>query len=131
MVPVEVAEQEIPCNISSREYTLEMLGDPEVAAEQIEREIEAVARSGCDEPECLIIMAPFLTLAVGSLVISGSIVILNNTAHWLEIEGTCDDGAIKVAVDDMKEFADELGGQVVKSKDQFVRWFRNGINRLV
>lgn len=28
----------------------------------------------------------------GSAVVSGSIVLVGNTAHWLEYQGTCSDG---------------------------------------
>lgn len=33
-------------------------------------------------------------IPVGSLVASGSIVLVGNTLHWLEYHGTCDDGLL-------------------------------------
>lgn len=39
--------------------------------------------------DCLAVM---LTVSAGSVIISGSIVLTNNTVHWLEYQGTCSDG---------------------------------------
>lgn len=39
--------------------------------------------------ECLAVM---LTVSAGSVIISGSIVLTNNTVHWLEYQGTCSNG---------------------------------------
>ena len=41
----------------------------------------------CDQA-CL---AAALAVFAGSAIVSGSIVLTNNTVHWLEYQGTCDD----------------------------------------
>jgi len=48
----------------------------------------------CSDRECL---AAALAVFAGSAVISGSIVITNNTVHWLEYQGTCSDSYLNVA----------------------------------
>lgn len=35
-----------------------------------------------------------IVIPVGSLVASGSIVLVGNTMHWLEYHGTCDEGML-------------------------------------
>lgn len=43
---------------------------------------------GGDFVSCLVIAG--VIIPAGSLVISGSIVLVNNTIHWLEYQGSCD-----------------------------------------
>ena len=38
-------------------------------------------------------------VAVGSLVVSGSVVVVGNTIHWLEQQGFCDDSITQKTVD--------------------------------
>ena len=35
---------------------------------------------------------PIVAVSAGSLLVSGSIVVVNNTVHWLEYQGTCSEG---------------------------------------
>lgn len=37
-------------------------------------------------------VASMIVVTGGSAVVSGSIVLVGNTAHWLEYQGTCSDG---------------------------------------
>ncbi|MBI5007484.1 MAG: hypothetical protein HZB95_10260 [Nitrosomonadales bacterium] len=46
-------------------------------------------RLSCHDEACL---AVILAVSAGSLIVSGSIVLTNNTVHWLEYQGTCSDG---------------------------------------
>lgn len=43
---------------------------------------------------CLVVIA---AVPAGSFIISGSIVVSNNTIHWLEYQGTCSDGYLNNA----------------------------------
>jgi hypothetical protein len=43
----------------------------------------------CNNEECL---ATVLVIGAGSVLVSGSIVLVGNSAHWLEYQGTCSDG---------------------------------------
>jgi len=47
---------------------------------------------GNDLGACLLTVG--LVIPVGSLLVSGSFVLVGNTIHWLEYHGTCEDGAI-------------------------------------
>ena len=57
----------------------------------------------CNDEACL---ALILAVSAGSVVVSGSIVLTNNTIHWLEYQGTCNDGYLKTAT---RKFLDTLG----------------------
>ena len=43
------------------------------------------------------IVASVAAVSAGSFIISGSIVVSNNTIHWLEYQGTCRDGSLNQA----------------------------------
>jgi len=49
---------------------------------------------------CLLIYG--VVVPLGSFVISGGIVLTNNTLHWLEYQGTCDEGILLKSVDKLK-----------------------------
>ncbi len=49
----------------------------------------AIQPGGCTNEECL---ATVLVVAAGSVLVSGSIVLVGNSVHWLEYQGTCSDG---------------------------------------
>ena len=57
----------------------------------------------CNDEACL---AVILAVSAGSVIVSGSIVLTNNTVHWLEYQGSCDDGYLKIA---LHKFFDSLG----------------------
>lgn len=44
---------------------------------------------GCNTEECL---ATVVVISAGSVLVSGSIVLVGNSVHWLEYQGTCSDG---------------------------------------
>ncbi|MBL4584597.1 MAG: hypothetical protein JKX83_08270 [Pseudomonadales bacterium] len=49
---------------------------------------------------CLLIYG--IIVPAGSFVISGGIVLTTNTLHWLEYQGSCDDGVILKSVEKLK-----------------------------
>jgi hypothetical protein len=61
---------------------------------EIKGHIECPASS--DPMVCLVAIA---AVPAGSFIISGSIVVSNNTIHWLEYQGTCSDGYLSKAKD--------------------------------
>ena len=52
----------------------------------------SLGRTNCHDEACL---AVILAVSAGSLIVSGSIVLTNNTIHWLEYQGTCSDGYLE------------------------------------
>ena len=67
---------------------------------------------------------PFALAALftASVVVSGSIVVAGNSIHWIEQEGTCDDGKIRNAVADLSDSLVSMGGQVMTSSKQLIDW---------
>lgn len=55
----------------------------------------------CQGSSCAAFLAGIIAVAAavsaGSVIISGSIVITDNTIHWLEYQGTCSDGYLNYA----------------------------------
>ncbi|HAF44950.1 MAG: hypothetical protein A2100_01415 [Sideroxydans sp. GWF2_59_14] len=56
----------------------------------------------CRDEACL---AVILAVSAGSLIVSGSIVLTNNTVHWLEYQGSCDDSFLNTT---KQRFLDSL-----------------------
>lgn len=48
----------------------------------------------CNNEECL---ATVVVIGAGSVLVSGSIVLVGNSVHWLEYQGTCSDGYLHSA----------------------------------
>lgn len=57
----------------------------------------------CSDQACL---AAALAVFAGSAIISGSIVLTNNTVHWLEYQGTCSDSYLNSV---KQRFLDSIG----------------------
>jgi hypothetical protein len=90
-VAVPVVDQEEASASSCKTYTKSML-------------LKAVQLNpNCGNlNECLAVM---LTVSAGSVIISGSIVLTNNTVHWLEYQGTCSNGYLNAI---RQEFIDSF-----------------------
>ena len=59
---------------------------------------------GSDFLSCLVVMG--VIAPAGSLIISGSIVLVNNSLHWLEYQGKCDKKTLDEKAEQVKEQAD-------------------------
>jgi len=53
-----------------------------------------------DAAACLIAVG--VVIPVGSLLVSGSVVLIGNTLHWLEYQGSCEEGMIASYLDKLK-----------------------------
>ena len=53
-----------------------------------------------DAAACL--FAVGVVIPVGSLLVSGSVVLIGNTLHWLEYQGSCEEGVIASYLDKLK-----------------------------
>lgn len=50
---------------------------------------DAKGPSTCDSEACLALILPMLAVSTGTYLISGTIVIVGNTVHWLELKNQC------------------------------------------
>lgn len=96
-IPVteQTAEAEPTCQTYTNKMTVMELkgvlannnGRATTANDRRERSLGSV----CSGESCLAIIAAAGVVAAGSFIISGSVVVINNTAHWMEYQGTCSD----------------------------------------
>ena len=75
-VPVIVHNRPLPCPMVTRELTLTVL------------EMRDAYRCRLTD-ECLAVLALGTAVFVASTVVSGSLVIIGNTLHWMETYGRC------------------------------------------
>lgn len=83
--------------------------------------LDANIGSHCRDEDCLLVAIAPVTI---STIVSGSIMIVGNTVHWIEKEGTCDEGIIKESVANLSESIKETGGWVVDKTDKMIEWIK-------
>lgn len=84
------------CDMITKRLTLD---EPRSAtAFSCRKGIHGGNRGGADFLGCLVFAG--IIEPAGSLVISGSIVLINNSLHWLEYQGSCDKNKIDESVED-------------------------------
>ena len=85
-IPKTVPEENQECLLVTKNMTIDYYTSPELIDEAVDEMVNAIS-SDCHEPECLLLFAPFIAISVGSLIVSGSIVVVGNTIHWIEEQG--------------------------------------------
>lgn len=125
VVPKKVELSDQSCKLATRQLTLEVQGEPSGAVSEALEEMDRLSRVDCDEPACLLIFAPYITIGVGSSVISGSTMVVNNTVHWIEKQGRCDDSIVKSALSDLGQIAAKTGGFFITKSGDLIDWFKN------
>ena len=111
------------CELLTRSWTLEAVG-VQMDAQVTVNEMQRLAAADCDKPECLIIVAPALAVSAGSAIVSGSVMVVGNSLHWLERQGRCDDSTTSQALEIMKGSLTSVGGWVLESGKDVIAWFR-------
>ena len=91
------------CDLVSREYELKISDKPLKVAGRVTKTNEAIG---------LLVMSGVVFSA--SAVVSGSLVLVGNTIHFLEKQGRCDDSMLNQTIDAFtKPFIDE-GGELIE-----------------
>jgi hypothetical protein len=54
----------------------------------------------CTGEACMVVLTAASAVSISTFIVSGSIVLIGNTFHWLEKQGSCDDGFIKIKIDE-------------------------------
>lgn len=90
----------------------ESYGDCQMYTKELElKEEELVAGGGaCQGPACVAVAI----VPAASFVISGTVVLIGNTLHWMEKHGTCRDREVKQDVEDYQDWAIQSGGQTIR-----------------
>ncbi len=133
-LPKTVSKEEQDCFLVTKSMTIDFYTSPELMDEAVDEMINAIS-SDCHKPECLLLFAPLIAISAGSLVVSGSIVIVGNTIHWMEEQGRCDDSVTQQTLASLKNPLQRLGGKVIHTGNELIEWFKrqvsNGKNPIV
>jgi hypothetical protein len=87
--------------------------------------IASSASSACEEAECLlVILIGVPVVAASSLIVSGSIVVIGNSLHWIEKQGRCEDSATQTLINNMISGMKALGGKTIQTANELINWFK-------
>ena len=120
-VPKPVQEKGQQCELATKKLTLEY---PEGEIGLTLDAIMSTGLVGCHTPECLLVPLGILAVPVGSFIVSGSIVVLGNTIHWIERQGRCEDSAIRAAVNDLVTAVTKAGGKAIQTEQELINWLK-------
>ena len=65
-----------------------------------------------------------LGVAATTFIVSGSIVAVVNTVHWIEKMGTCEDSSIQEEINKLYKKTFAAGGYILKTSDDFMNWIK-------
>ena len=74
-VPQSTIAYDEECKVLAKQWTL--------------KSVEIGRFGGCSQRDCIYLLMGMGIVAASSLVVSGSIVVIGNTVHWLEKQGKC------------------------------------------
>ena len=112
---IPAQEDETDCELWSREWELN-LSDSDLSLLQ--------GPIYCSEPECLLVVSlSLVAIPITSFIVSGSIVVVGNTVHWLEEQGTCEESVTQEAIVSLIESTESAGGVMVQSGKELLQWF--------
>lgn len=119
IVPEIDPKQEENCQLFTKELRLGMSVDENVISEGMSE-----ALSSCHSPECLLaIPLAIIAIPVTSFIVSGSIVAVGDTLHWIEKQGRCSDSMTQKAIKTLVEEKAAEGGQGIESSVELFDWF--------
>ncbi len=85
--------------------------------------------AGCHSPECfLLVPLGLLAVSVTSIIVSGSIVVLGNTVHWIEREGRCYNSHTRNVINNLLNPVKNIGGEVIESANSLSTWFKQNLS---
>lgn len=119
-VPKPVQEKEQACLLETKKLTLEY---PKDGIGKTLQAMGAVA-SACGAPECLVVSLGVLVVPAGSYIVSGSIVVVGNTIHWIEKQGRCEDSTVRSALNDLVKYLKSFGGKTIQTEQELIDWLR-------
>jgi hypothetical protein len=116
-------EENQECLLVTKSMTIDYYTSPDMIDEAVDEMANAI-KSDCHEPECLLLFAPLIAISVGSFIVSGSIVVVGNTIHWIEEQGRCDDSVTRQTLTEVISSAKKLGGMVITTCSELIEWFK-------
>jgi hypothetical protein len=122
-MPAIVTNANPECQLVTKE--LKLTFSEEGSGVLLDSALEGMLNSSCNEPECLLIIPlGIFTISVTSMIVSGSIVVVGNTIHWLEKEGKCKNSTTQTMVNFFTGSIKLIGGKVIQSTNDLITWFK-------
>ena len=87
-LPETMTETEISCELFTKELVLSHKNRATVAFGNVDFK-------NCSGEACIGLLLMASTVPITTYIVSGSIVVLANSIHWMEKEGKCDDSFLK------------------------------------
>jgi hypothetical protein len=85
--------------------------------------LRQIASSDCQNAECLLfILVGVSVISATSFIVSGSIVVIGNTLHWIEEQGKCQESSTQRRIDRMINSLKSLGGKTIQTASEFMSW---------
>ncbi|HEW97980.1 MAG: hypothetical protein DRR16_28730 [Candidatus Parabeggiatoa sp. nov. 3] len=85
--------------------------------------MQIASSSDCHNAECLLfILIGVPVISATSFIVSGSIVVIGNTLHWIEKQGKCDDSGTQTIINSMINAMKALGGKTIQTASEFMSW---------
>jgi len=124
--PAIVTENNPTCQLVTRKLELVLLYEEnsQALAEATLVGMSEASRM-CQTAECLLIVPlSFFAISVTSVIVSGSIVVVGNTIHWIEKEGKCKNSTIRTIVNNFINSIKFVGGKTIQSTTELITWFK-------
>ena len=121
IVPETNPNKNYDCQLVTNECSLEVKG------------LDNGATRSCLDAECVlaiiaIVTAGVITVSAGSLIVSGSVVVVGNTVHWLEQQGFCDDSITQKTVDGFVSRLKGAGGYLISTSKDMSDWLTSPLS---
>lgn len=82
--------------------------------------------SGCNSRECIsVILGGIVVVSASSAILSGSVVIVGNSIHWIEHQGRCDSSFTQQSVNKFTNGLLSAGGWIVEEAQQLLSWLQD------
>ena len=108
-VPKVAERQDSTCELITKSLTLENIGTADNYP------------SGCKDKCVLFAMG----VTASSVIVSGSVVAVGNTIHWIEKQGRCEDRMIKERINQLYEKSVAAGGFILKTNENLMKWLNS------
>ncbi len=123
--PAIVTENNPTCQLVTRKLELVLYEENSQALAEATLVSMSEASKMCQTPECvLIVPLSFFAISVTSAIISGSIVVVGNTIHWIEKEGKCKKSTTRSIVNNFINSIKFMGGKTIQSTTELITWFK-------
>jgi hypothetical protein len=119
--PAIVADRNHNCQLATKKLTLTL---SEEGTDALIGTLSDLSH-GCQKPECLLIIPLGVVAASAtSIIVSGSIVVVGNTIHWVEKQGRCENSVTQTVVRGLVDSIKAIGGKTIQSTTDLITWFK-------